>query len=428
MKRLIYALALIFVFFLFGSMLLPCADADWVMLRANPSQSGIISHYDSELMPKQNWTVSIPEGFWSSPVVDNGLLYVGTGAGNICALRASDGEQIWNFTISIYTVNACPVVAQGILYVCSDEGLFALDALTGTKIWSYPAGEGTTPAVVNGIVYFGTANGVVYALDALDGSEIWTYTTDNLFCITPVVYNGRVYIGGGRTWRGIYALNALTGEQIWNHTPHWQNVFAMSATAIADGMLFYSTPYELYALSLATGAEVWHIGIDEMASPVVVDGKVFMGSNDPSYSVCYALDAKSGRQLWNYSSPERIASSDPAVKNGIVYFGASDKNIYALKATTGTKIWNYSIDSPGDTTFSAPAVGNGELFICSVAYTYEPFAFVSQMCAIVTDPPANVFGGDYFLLELLLVVVILIITIPVAVLLFKRYHHRQLHP
>jgi len=47
--------------------------------------------------------------------------------------------------------------------------------------------------------------------------------------------------------------------------------------------------------------------------------------------LCYALDAKSGRQLWNYSSPERITTFNPAVMNGIVYFGASDNNIYALK-------------------------------------------------------------------------------------------------
>jgi len=43
--------------------------------------------------------------------------------------------------------------------------MYALDAKTGTSLWSYPTGSFiySSPAVVNGMVYLGSANGNVYA-------------------------------------------------------------------------------------------------------------------------------------------------------------------------------------------------------------------------------------------------------------------------
>jgi len=46
-------------------------------------------------------------------------------------------------------------VANGVVYVGSDDDkLYALDAATGSKLWSYPDRSlGWSPAVVNGVVY-----------------------------------------------------------------------------------------------------------------------------------------------------------------------------------------------------------------------------------------------------------------------------------
>ena len=51
-----------------------------------------------------------------------------------------------------------------------------------------------------------------------------------------------------------------------------------------------------------------------------------------------------------------------AVANGVVYFGSDDKNIYALDARTGALLWNYTT---GAKVVSSPAVANGMLFIGS---------------------------------------------------------------
>ena len=54
-------------------------------------------------------------------------------------------------------------MANGVVYVGSDdENVYALNASTGAKLWSYPAG-GSSPAVVNGTLYIGAT---VFSLGA----------------------------------------------------------------------------------------------------------------------------------------------------------------------------------------------------------------------------------------------------------------------
>ena len=59
-----------------------------------------------------------------------------------------------------------PAVANGIVYVGSnDKNLYALDAKTGAKLWSYATGNSveSSPIVTNGMVYVGSDDGKVYA-------------------------------------------------------------------------------------------------------------------------------------------------------------------------------------------------------------------------------------------------------------------------
>lgn len=84
--------------------------------------------------------------------------------------------------------------------------------------WSYATTDGSnsSPAVANGVVYFGLVE-KVYALNASTGSLLWTFST--LTSSSPAVANGVVYIGGGNDNNGeVYALNAKTGAELWSYT------------------------------------------------------------------------------------------------------------------------------------------------------------------------------------------------------------------
>jgi outer membrane protein assembly factor BamB len=57
-------------------------------------------------------------------------------------------------------------VANGVVYIGSwDHKVYALNAKTGKKLWSYTTGSSvdSSPAVANGVVYFSPSNGGVYA-------------------------------------------------------------------------------------------------------------------------------------------------------------------------------------------------------------------------------------------------------------------------
>jgi hypothetical protein len=126
-------------------------------------------------------------------------------------------------------------VANGVVYIGADN-LYALNASTGAKLWSHLGGAASSPAVANGVVYFGGPDNSVHALNAGTGAELWSYTIGGgVFYIPPAVANGVVYIG---SWdRNVYALNASTGARLWSYvvTP---GVAIISPATIVDGVLY----------------------------------------------------------------------------------------------------------------------------------------------------------------------------------------------
>ena len=70
--------------------------------------------------------------------------------------------------------NTSPAVANGIIYVgMDDQYVYALNAKTGAKLWSYLTGNkvDSSPAVSNGVVYVGSEDGKVYAFGLKQGQE-----------------------------------------------------------------------------------------------------------------------------------------------------------------------------------------------------------------------------------------------------------------
>lgn len=102
------------------------------------------------------------------------------------------------------------------------------------------------------------------------------------------------------------------------------------------------------------GSLVWEFTTDgwELTAPAVVDGVVYVGSDDGSL---YALSADSGELLWSFDTGDAVRSI-PAVVDGTIYFGSNDNHLYAIDAATGEELWRYDT---GDRVHRAPVVANG---------------------------------------------------------------------
>jgi outer membrane protein assembly factor BamB len=275
--------------------------------------------------------------FLSSPVVNGGLVYFGSGDSNLYALDCKTGLLKWKFATQ-GVVHSSPAIVGGVVYFGSwDSYLYALDAATGQMKWEFKTGEDWTnfnhvgiqssPAVVDGVVYFGCRDAHLYAVDAGTGKEKWNFDAHGTWINTsPAVYDGAAYVGlsipsyfGG--------VDIKTG-QVRFHLDARFLVF--SSPALAGGIAYFgSFNGKLYAVDVKTGQFLWEFqtqaGRKDALGIVGPDGrpdfpKIFRSKFYED--MCAAVD-----KLFSLGS---IVSS-PTVDGGVVYVGSTDGNLYALE-------------------------------------------------------------------------------------------------
>jgi outer membrane protein assembly factor BamB len=150
----------------------------------------------------------------SRPAVANGLVYIAGGDGSVYALDAATSEFRWQYNTGVlndaYFVCGSPAVANGAVYFATVDGtVYAFDAQTGKVGWTLTLNSHTHSSVRvdHGTLYIGTESGELYAVDANRGGVRWIYTTPTggEIVSTPAVDNGIVYFGSLDNW--VYAIN-----------------------------------------------------------------------------------------------------------------------------------------------------------------------------------------------------------------------------
>jgi len=76
----------------------------------------------------------------------------------------------------------------------------------------------------------------------------------------------------------------------------------------------------------------------KLSAPVIADDKVFVAETE-TYTL-RALDAGSGRRLWQYIAGGRI-DSPPTYYKGFVLFGSRDGWVHCLRASDGALVWRF---------------------------------------------------------------------------------------
>jgi len=136
-------------------------------------------------------------------------------------------------------LEATPLVYDGVLYTTSNWSIvYAIDASTGESLWTFdpevPRAQvawfvccdvvNRGVALYRGKVYIGTLDGRLIALDAATGTPVWSATTvdtSKAYAITgyPRIANGKVLIGNAGAEFGVRgyvtAYDAETGEMAW---------------------------------------------------------------------------------------------------------------------------------------------------------------------------------------------------------------------
>jgi len=289
-------------------------------------------------MQPENQTIADPfDVFLSSPVVAAGMVYFGSGDGNLYALDATSGDLKWKFPTGD-VVHASPAYADGVLFVGSwDSYFYAVDARTGKEKWRFHGGEDpvihnqvgfqSSPAVVNGVVYVGCRDSNLYAIDAATGKEKWRFNNKGSWVISsPAVAQGKVLFATSDS--SLYlVLDAETGMPI---VQKQGKAFVFSSPTVAGMSVFVGVLNgTLEARDLDSGDLLWEFDTEASQRNVGWTLTADRQFNAP------LLFSSNWREAPIVATVQQSAVgsifSSPLVVEGVVYFGSTDGNMYALE-------------------------------------------------------------------------------------------------
>jgi outer membrane protein assembly factor BamB len=223
-------------------------------------------------------------------------------------------------TVGLVTINGTP---QYTVYACNNTGVHALNATDGSELWTGPyscftfSTEAIAAVNINNtstkVLFTPTLNqqqnGVIVALDAATGTPLWTSEPGPGFFgyiqSSPAVATkqGRGVVVYATDHGNVVALNAQNGHTIWSQTE--VHASQINSPMIANGVVYLEDANTGYpdipavsALSLRTGALLWSYAFSygNEANPAVVNGTLYVTgqkiTNPPSskfYPLLYAF-------------------------------------------------------------------------------------------------------------------------------------------
>ncbi|CAN5892687.1 hypothetical protein BH24ACI4_BH24ACI4_10350 [soil metagenome] len=286
--------------------------------------------------------------------------------------REVDVDIIWRYDMmeelgvqQHNMANSSPVAYQNLIFVSTSNGqdeshvnvpspkapsIIALDKKTGELVWEdNPVGERIlhgqwSSAAVAQVgdtvqVVIGQGDGWVRGNEALTGKRLWEFDlnpkdsvwpkTRNEVISTPVIHENVVYIANG---------------QDPEHGEGEGHLYAIDATKRGDitesGRIWH---YRDIRRSISTGAHF--------------NGILYY----PDFSgFLHAIDMKTGKPHWKHDMFAAVWGS-PMVIDGKVYLGDEDGDIAVLEA--GPKMKLIAENNMGSSVYSTPVPANGTLFI-----------------------------------------------------------------
>lgn len=340
----------------------------------------------------------------SSPVVNNGIVYVGVSSGeefysalpvvtggavnypccsfrgSIVALNASTGQILWKtYTIddSTYFLSdgKTPSGFAGAAVWSSptiDRGRGSLYVTTGNN-YSEPSGTGTLPpgdhieSVLSldlntgGIKWaqrMAPGAGDVWNLLTFlvngpsSGGPDWDFGSSAILFQTSINGTARQVLGAGQKSGVYWALNPDTGNVLWN-------------TPVGPGGHLGGIHWG----SAVDGQNVYVPVNDETGVAYTLGGSGAQAGQQTTVGSWAALDPSTGAIKWQVANPAMTAPTGNGTSvngpvstvNGLLFGGSMDANgtMFALDGKTGNVLWSFQ---SGATVYGGPAISKGVVY------------------------------------------------------------------
>lgn len=139
------------------------------------------------------------------------------------------------------------------------------------------------------------------------------------------------------------------------------DMIVFSCPVVVDGKVYFGSNHKYYCLNAETGETIWECPTGGWAegNPAVDNGKIYLVSrNQEGENKIFCLNAETGQYLWNYT--DCYWPFNPVINEGMLYFGSLDGYVRCLDAEDGSFIWSYNTDSVG--VSNCPTISDGKLY------------------------------------------------------------------
>jgi outer membrane protein assembly factor BamB len=164
-----------------------------------------------------------PSDIYGMPVFHDGKLYV-----------AGGGDVFWGKNEAWLR--------------CIDPNASGDNITVKGLLWSYPLNKHTlsTVAITDGLIFLTDTQKTIHCVDQVTGKGLWTHEMNGDFWPSPLVADGKLYVG---TRKGDFVILAAAREKKVLCSVDFKAPISSTATA-ANGTVYIATMKKLYAVSL----------------------------------------------------------------------------------------------------------------------------------------------------------------------------------
>jgi len=349
----------------------------------------------------------------ATPVVFNGVVYIGSEDHYFYALDAASGKVKWrtelgNPVFDEAIVRSENLVAYGLEPGRAPHVIYVLDSRDGRIKWSTDEnGSATHPALRENVVYFGLhadhkdaypaslsepvqKSFSLKAVDLETGKPQWTTQLNGRRPGTPVLSMDTLYVAayeGGdlvRSPKGgltstpnvahVYAVDPSTGKLLWDFEADGVKFSTSPPLTVGTKHLFLVTKEGLSAVRKSSGKLGWFLQGDYYPLTVQLHDSLFLSSGTlAKKESIFAIDPAVGTIIWRAFPGKNLSLR--SITDDAVYVSAGT-SLVALRRSDGKKLWKFKtggIFGKG-TSISAPPTRFGRQLIFP---TGSPRAFAA---------------------------------------------------
>ncbi|WP_456312111.1 outer membrane protein assembly factor BamB family protein [Pseudomonas shirazensis] len=266
---------------------------------------------------------------------------------------------------------------DGVIYIPFINGeIFAIDNQDGTLFWKSRIGNSTDqvvlknqiPTINNGKLYITAQNNTIYALNIKDGSLLWKNNLESTNNEIPVLFfDNKIFTQSGSSF---YSFDANTGKLIYQKT--FEQVISGKPVTDGENVFITNEKNTLFALSPNKPDILWEFKFDENQNNskeriVCKDKKIFLAAQGSEVSSIYAVDSKTGTQLWK---------TDFKADN-VEYITEQDDNIWGY--TRKAKLFQLDINNgevASETKLTTQPISNFEFPVDDSLFYYSDAALI----------------------------------------------------